>query len=426
MLITIEIPYFVKEIMNLIESHGFEIYLVGGCIRDSILGNVSYDWDLITNALPNTLLDIFKKNEDALSIIDSGITFGTIGIYSKKHNCIVEITTYRAEDSYVDSRKPSEVRFISNVRDDLKRRDFSINALICKMTRFNNTNKSNNRISVTMELEDYHNGMRDIRLKIIKSIGDAHKSFKEDALRILRAIRFCATLDNFHIERHTRVAMFMLSNNLAKLSMERINAELCKIITSKNAGNILIQYQSIIKLIFPLLDSLSLKQYYANCNAISESKLDLEIRLAILLYSENIHIQKCRDSLTNLRFKKSIVDSVTNILLLKDKNINDKIDVKLMLSKNSEDNVLKMLFVKFAFSKDYTPIQIFMDIMENKECYKISHLNISGHDIKHALTESKNNHLIGEILKDILHDIIYEKYNNDRNILLQKIDEKIK
>ena len=204
----IQLPATVKAIIDTLQAKGFEAYAVGGCVRDSILGRKPDDWDITTSARPEQVKSIFGRT------VDTGIAHGTVTVLfgSGAH----EVTTYRVDGEYEDARHPREVTFTASLREDLRRRDFTVNAMAY-----------NEREG----LVDLYGGMKDLQQKIIRCVGDPMERFSEDALRILRAVRFSAQLD-FRIEQGTWEAVRKLAPTLSKISAERICAELTKLLLS--------------------------------------------------------------------------------------------------------------------------------------------------------------------------------------------------
>lgn len=194
----ITLPEKVKFIIKTITEAGYEAYVVGGCVRDSILGRVPGDWDITTSAKPHEVKALFRRT------IDTGIQHGTVTVMLEKEG--FEVTTYRIDGKYEDSRHPKEVTFTPNLTEDLRRRDFTINAMA---------------YNEDAGLIDIFGGMRDIGQKVIRCVGNAEERFTEDALRIMRAIRFSAQL-GYSIEEETRGAIRKLAPNLCNISAERI------------------------------------------------------------------------------------------------------------------------------------------------------------------------------------------------------------
>ena len=229
----IQLPEKVNMIISTLQTHGYEAYAVGGCVRDSILGRIPDDWDITTSATPLETKQLFKRT------FDTGIEHGTITVLIDKE--AFEVTTYRVDGKYEDSRHPSEVTFTRSLREELLRRDFTINAMA-----YNDAEG----------LVDIFGGIEDLQNKTIRCVGNARERFGEDALRILRAVRFAAQL-GFEIEEETREGIIELAPTLANISAERIQVELIKMLVSPNPGLLRTAYElGITKVILPEFDEL--------------------------------------------------------------------------------------------------------------------------------------------------------------------------
>ena len=227
----IELPERVKEILDTIMEAGYEAYAVGGCIRDSILGRKPNDWDITTSASPYEIKELFRRT------VDTGIQHGTVTVMMDKEG--FEVTTYRIDGDYKDGRHPSEVTFTASLKEDLRRRDFTINAMA-----YNEQNG----------LVDIFGGMQDIADGVIRCVGEPRERFSEDALRIMRAVRFSAQL-GYQIEEKTKAAIEELAPTLKKISAERIQVELVKLVTSKHPEELLTAYETgITSVILPEFD----------------------------------------------------------------------------------------------------------------------------------------------------------------------------
>ena len=205
----IRLPQKVNRIITSLQNAGFEAYAVGGCVRDSILGREPGDWDITTSAMPEETKALFEKT------VDTGIEHGTVTVLLEREG--FEVTTYRIDGKYEDSRHPKEVTFTRSLKEDLLRRDFTINAMA-----YNEKNG----------LVDIFGGLRDLKERKIRCVGDAKARFSEDALRILRGIRFAAQL-GFSIDEETKAGMEKLAPTLKNISAERIQTELVKMLISR-------------------------------------------------------------------------------------------------------------------------------------------------------------------------------------------------
>lgn len=219
-MVKIQIPEAAEKIMEQLNTHGFEAYAVGGCVRDSLLGREPEDWDITTSAKPEQVKEIFPRT------VDTGIQHGTVTVLVDRMG--YEVTTYRIDGEYEDGRHPKSVEFTGNLLEDLKRRDFTINAMA---------------YSSREGLVDAFDGRKDLERGIVRCVGNAMDRFTEDALRILRAIRFCAQL-GFDMEKETEQAISAIAPNLAKVSKERIQVELTKLLLSAHPERITDVYEN--------------------------------------------------------------------------------------------------------------------------------------------------------------------------------------
>lgn len=226
-------PKGARYIIEELNKNGYEAYIVGGCVRDSLLNKIPNDWDITTSATPYELKDIFRRT------VDTGIQHGTVTVLVDKN--AFEVTTYRVDGAYEDHRRPSEVEFTSSLEEDLKRRDFTINAMA-----YNDANG----------IIDIFGGVRDLEENTIRCVGNPSDRFDEDALRILRAVRFSAQL-GFDIDEPTRLAMQEQAKFLRDISAERIQVELTKLITSNNPNKLIEAYNlGLTSVILPEFDAM--------------------------------------------------------------------------------------------------------------------------------------------------------------------------
>lgn len=236
---TMQMPEKVKYIIDILMKNGYEAYAVGGCVRDSILDRVPQDWDITTSAKPEQVKALFHRT------IDTGIQHGTVTIMLDKEG--FEVTTYRIDGEYEDSRHPKSIAFTSKLEEDLKRRDFTINAMAYNLTE---------------GLVDIFGGMEDLGQEMIRCVGNPRERFAEDALRILRAVRFAAQL-GFSIEPHTQEAIVEMAPTLKNISAERIRVELDKLLTSRHPQLMRTASESgICKVVLPELDRMLLQEQH--------------------------------------------------------------------------------------------------------------------------------------------------------------------
>ena len=227
----INIPENANRIIHTLQSAGYEAYIVGGCVRDAILGKEPDDWDITTSANPDQVKALFRRT------IDTGIAHGTVTVMFGKEG--YEVTTYRIDGKYEDHRRPTTVTFTRSLLEDMKRRDFTINAMA-----YNDEEG----------LIDHFEGMKDLERHLIRCVGDPAERFDEDALRILRAVRFAAQLD-FSIEEKTREAIVRQAQYLKDISAERIQVELTKLLLSEHPEELRTAYElGVTEVVLPEFD----------------------------------------------------------------------------------------------------------------------------------------------------------------------------
>lgn len=443
MAIKILLPEKVNMIIQTIQAAGFEAYAVGGCVRDSILGREPDDWDITTSAKPEDIKKLFKRT------IDTGIEHGTVTVMLGKEG--FEVTTYRIDGEYEDSRHPKEVTFTSNLREDLKRRDFTINAMAY-----------NDEVG----LVDIFEGISDIEKKVIRCVGDAKERFTEDALRMMRAVRFSAQL-GYSIDEGTKEAIKELAPTLQKISAERIQVELVKLVTSANPDYLKIAYETgITKEVLPEFD-LCMKTGQNNPHhmysvgehtlwAMKYIQADKVLRLAILFHDmgkpkalttddkgihhfhghNEISSQISREVLRRLRFDNDTIHKVERLVFYHDYRpaLTDK-SVRKFVAKIGKELFPLYLLVQKAdvlAQSDYkreeklknieTVGKIYEGILEREECLSLKDLAVTGKDlIDLGIKPGKE---IGEILNGFLERVIEEPELNQKEILLNNLLKK--
>ena len=295
----ITIPNAAELIISRLEEHGFEAYVVGGCVRDSIMGIPPHDWDICTSALPEQIIEVFSD----LKVIPTGLKHGTVTVvlYGDEY----EITTYRIDGEYSDNRHPEAVEFVKDLKLDLMRRDFTINALAY-----------NHKSGII----DYFNGVEDIHNKVIRCVGNPNDRFSEDALRIMRAIRF-ATRFGFEIEQETRKSLFTHQSLLRNISAERINSELTKTlqhITFETNVGLLVDMMTLLTEVVPEFGGCDIQKISVR---LLRSISDIEVRLALLFDFDDNDIENV---LYRLRFSNYLFKSVTTIVKYGRRIMNDR------------------------------------------------------------------------------------------------------
>ena len=391
------IPGEVVTALDILQNNGFEAYIVGGCVRDSIMGKKPSDWDIATSARPEEILECFNNYRT----IETGLKHGTVTVIVKKMQ--IEITTYRIDGEYSDRRRPDKVTFTNNIDLDLQRRDFTINALAYNQNG----------------IIDIFGGLHDIKNKIVKCVGHPDDRFNEDGLRILRALRFASVL-NFSIDDQTSDSIFKNKALLHDISTERINMEFNKLIMGINYQNIIFNYRDIIEVFLPEIKGLSNEELRYRLNSMKELN-SLTMRLAVLLQG----LGPTDKILMNLKYDNKTVKTVKILT----ENINEKIyphpvNIKRWLNKINSENLVNLIKIKKAmFDNEYEELaksQVIMkEILASNQCYNLRTLAINGQDLLDAgMPKGKR---IGMILNKVLNEVIEGKLENKKDILLNYV-----
>lgn len=434
----ISLPERVDRIITILQNHGYEAYAVGGCVRDSVLGREPEDWDITTSAMPEETKALFAKT------FDTGIEHGTVTVLMGDEG--FEVTTYRIDGEYEDSRHPKEVTFTRNLKEDLQRRDFTINAMA-----YNEKDG----------LVDIFGGIRDLRAGVIRCVGNAVERFSEDALRILRGIRFAAQL-GFGMEDDTRRAMGELAPVLGKISAERIQAELVKIITSDRPGLLKDAYElGITQVFLPEFDRIMETEQETphhmysvgehTLKAMKNIRADKVLRLTMLLHDMGKPALKTMDEagvahfkrhaaesqmiakevLRRLKFDNDTRNKVTRLVCYHDyrmpasaKNVRramNRIGEDLFpsyMEVRRADVLAQSLYQREEKIKNLDEIEaLYQEITEAKQCVSLKHLAVSGKDLIAA--GMKPGKEIGACLNDLLEQVIEEPALNEKEKLLK-------
>ena len=435
-----------EKAINMLQNNGFKAYAVGGCIRDIIMEKKPHDYDICTSAKPIQIEKIFEEYK----VIETGINHGTVTVIIDSKP--LEITTFRVDGDYSDNRHPEKVEFVTDIKDDLSRRDFTINSMAyCEKDG----------------LKDFFGGTEDIEKKLIRCVGEPDKRFNEDALRILRALRFSSEL-SFEIEEKTSESIIKNRELLKNISAERIAIELNKLLLGDNVFSVLQKYRDVIAVIIPEFKAtFDFKQFTKHhcysvydhiIKSVEQAPKDSILRLTMFLH--DIAKPQCfvKDDidgghfkghqlpsadmgytiLKRLKYDSTTINEVVELIKEHDNRYPpEKKAVKRFLSKHNEDFFEKQLTIRRADTlaqSDYMRQQklevldktyeIGREIIRQNECFKISDLAINGDDLKKAgIKEGKE---IGGILNKLLSMVISEEIKNDKTILLEKAKEIIK
>ncbi|MDE5984045.1 MAG: HD domain-containing protein [Eubacterium sp.] len=435
-----------KKIITFLENAGYEAFAVGGCVRDYLMQRPCDDIDITTSATPIQTEKVLADN--GIRFVETGLKHGTVTALVDGDT--FEVTTYRTDGDYKDSRHPENVEFVTDIKEDLSRRDFTINAIA---------------YSENAGFVDLFGGRTDINNKIIRAVGDADKRFKEDALRIMRAIRFASVL-SFDIEPNTKKAIFDNKELLKNVSAERIFTELSKLLMGDSVFDILVDYRDIIAVVIPELEPIfNVAQntkwhiydvWQHTCKAVEQSPKDLSLRLTMLFHDvgkafakttdengadhfkghQKISAEYTENALKRLKVSNEIYDRVMYLVPIHDMHIGtDKKKIKKWLTKAGEDRLRDLIEVKRADKLAQNPqmtaeelknldvTQSTLDeIIEEGEPFAVKDLAVNGNDIMSVGFKGKQ---VGTVLNILLDKVIDNELPNDKDVLIRYISEKM-
>ncbi|MBQ7264939.1 MAG: CCA tRNA nucleotidyltransferase [Firmicutes bacterium] len=389
-----KLPKDVETIINRLEDKGFEAYVVGGCVRDHLMGIPPHDYDITTSALPEDIKRLFTHT------VDTGIKHGTVTVIINKTG--YEITTFRLDGEYKDNRHPESVIFTPDLKEDLSRRDFTVNAIAYNHIR---------------GYVDIFKGKDDIHSRVIRGVGDADKRFKEDALRMMRALRFSAQLD-FTIEKQTMKAVEDNAHLLKNISPERIREEFFKLILSNHNERIpLLLDSGLMNYFLPeAIDILKSKDipFYRTMNVLSHS---LPLRLSFIMHP--LDVKKIREIFIRLRTDNKTINDTVLMVSLKDRGIKTSYDIRKIVNLSGELSNSVLEFICAVRGENITlPLKLLNDVYKSGDCCTLSNLAINGKDVTEAGFKGKS---VGVILSKALEIVLKNPQKNERETLLKFI-----
>lgn len=434
----LEIPDGAQRILQTLNSAGYEAYLVGGCVRDLLRGVKPHDWDICTSALPEETERCFAGQR----VIETGLKHGTVTVMDEDEP--YEITTYRTEGPYSDSRRPDFVRFVPNLEEDLARRDFTMNAIA---------------MDLEGNLRDPFGGVDGIKAELICCVGEPNQRFQEDGLRVMRALRFAAVF-GYEIEEQTAQAVHENRTMLDRVAAERINVELCKLLVGQNAGDVLRQYPDVLSQFWPQLRPLvTLEQknpwhcwggWEHTIHAVEASPADVILRLTMLLHDigkpackstdENgidhfyghpaVSAQLADQMLRALKFDNKTRERVVLLVERHDAQLPPRSQViRRWLGRLRPEAFFQLLEVKRADSMGQAPEKVqdrlaeldeikakAEQILAERQCLTLKDLAVNGRDVIAAGIEPGPE--VGRVLNELLEKVVSEEIPNRQNILL--------
>ncbi len=436
-----EIPDGARHILQTLNSAGHEAYLVGGCVRDLLRGVEPHDWDICTSALPEETERCFADRR----VIETGLKHGTVTVLEEGES--YEITTYRTEGPYSDSRRPDYVRFVPNLEQDLARRDFTMNAIA---------------MDLQGNLRDPFGGASDIKAGLIRCVGEPDRRFQEDGLRVMRALRFAAVF-GYEIEERTARAVHENRAMLDRVAAERINAELCKLLVGQNAGEVLRQYPDVFCQFWPELGPLvTLEQnnpwhcwggWEHTIQALEAAPVDVTLRLAMLFHDIGKPACKSTDEkgidhfcghpavsarlademLRTLKFDNKTRERVVLLVERHDAQLPPRSQViRRWLNRLGPEAFFQLLEVKRADHMGQAPEKVkdrlteldeikakAEQILAERQCLTLKDLAVNGRDVIAAgVTPGPE---VGRVLEGLLEQVLSGKTPNSQSILLELI-----
>ena len=439
----IKMPENAKGIIDKLRTCGYDAYAVGGCIRDSIMGKIPYDWDICTSALPEEVLEVLGER----NIIENGLKHGTVTVHIDGEN--YEITTFRTDGQYLDNRHPENVTFVRELKEDLSRRDFTMNSLAYNYSE---------------GLIDIFGGRDDINNSIIRCVGDPDKRFGEDALRILRALRFSSQL-GFSIEEKTSASIHKNAELLKNISAERIMSEFTKILMGKNVEDVLMNYKDVIAVFIPEIKPMfGFEQHNPHHvydvwqhTVKSEKKKKNERILRLTAFFHDIGKPKtftvdsggkghfhghpevsdrmADDILKRLKTDNNTIATVRLLIKLHDLRPKaDEKNVRRLMYETGKENYPLLMDIKRADALAQNPEMhgykleyiaqlenIYKQELEKKSAFNLKTLAVNGRDIIN--TGVRDGRTIGMILEYLLDRVIDGDIENDKQLLLDKAAE---
>ena len=392
--VRIQLPYEVEWVIGKIRDAGYEAFAVGGCVRDTLLGRTPEDWDVTTSARPEAVKAIFERT------VDTGLQHGTVTVLKNRKG--YEVTTYRIDGEYHDGRHPDSVEFTPNLLEDLKRRDFTINAMA---------------YSHETGIVDEFGGMEDLKAGIVRCVGRPEDRFTEDALRLLRALRFSAQL-GFEIEESTYAAIKTIAPNLAKVSKERVQAELTKLLLSAHPERILLLKETGLSAqIVPGFDAVFAPALFSKLSRLPAEK---SLRWAGFLLCQST--KQAEAVLKGLKMDNETIGNVSRMIEgAKETLPLEKPAVRRAMSRYTPYQLEGALKLKELMgSPDAGEIRrLREEIIRDGDCVSLKDLAVKGRDLLEAGVE--RGPMVGEILNHLFDLVLLHPEKNDRELLLKEV-----
>lgn len=384
----IQLPAPVKYAMKTLTRAGHQAYIVGGSVRDVLLGKEPHDYDITTSALPEEMLELFSRDK----MLTNGMKHGTLTLI--KYGTAIEMTTFRIDGEYSDGRHPDDIEFTGNLYEDVTRRDLTVNALCW---------------NPEVGLIDYVDGEEDIRRRVIRCVGDPDRRFSEDGLRILRALRFSSTLD-FEIDPMTAESAIHNRANLSGIAVERILTELKKLLCGPRAEQVLLEFRPVFDEILPELADMTADEYMMMARRVSLTPPAPELRMAALLY--RMDWEKISQCALRLKFSKASRKFIETVFVNANRPLPaGRAEMRRLLGELGEETGAALIELRSADLRAMCHL-----VIQQGDCLTTKQLNVTGEELYQAGVSRKKT---AQCFDFLLNEVIEDRLPNEKEALLE-------
>lgn len=385
-----QLPASVRYAMNALVRAGRQVYVVGGSVRDALLGKEPHDYDLTTSALPEEMIQLFSRDR----VLTNGLKHGTLTLL--KYGTTVEITAFRIDGEYSDGRHPDFVEFTGNLYEDVMRRDFTINALCW---------------NPETGLIDYVDGEEDLRKKVVRCVGDPDRRFQEDALRILRALRFSATLD-FDVEPMTAESAIYHCENLSNVAVERVLVELRKLLSGERVEQVLLEFRPVMEAAIPEISDMSADEYMTAARRVALTPPSPELRMAALLYG--LPEEKLAKCAARLKFSKASRRFIESVGACAGRPLpENRVEMRRALGEMGEESLAGLIELRMADARALCHL-----VIQQGDCVRTSQLAVTPEEV---FQQGVSRRKIAQCLNELLDAVIEGRLPNEKQALLEEV-----
>lgn len=384
-----QLPASVRYAMNVLVRAGHQVYVVGGSVRDVLLGKEPHDYDLTTSALPEEMIQLFSRDR----VLTNGLKHGTLTLL--KYGEAVEITAFRIDGEYSDGRHPDSIEFTGNLYEDVMRRDFTINALCW---------------NPETGLIDYVDGEEDLNRKVIRCVGDPDRRFQEDALRILRALRFSATLD-FDVEPMTAESAIYHCENLSNVAVERVLVELRKLLSGERVEQVLLEFRPVMEAAIPEIADMSADEYMTAARRVALTPPSPELRMAALLY--DLSEEKLAECAARLKFSKANRRFIESVCAYSSRPLpENRVEMRRALGEMGEESLAGLIELRMADARALCHL-----VIQQGDCVRTSQLTVTPEEV---IQQGVSRRKTAQCLNELLDAVIEGRLPNEKRVLLEE------